>query len=474
MFAGDQTMEFVFNFSGRYQRLDRKDSAFHRLSSVGEETAHPQAARLSIFDILVSVEGEQLDFKISFPKSIAHKSRLIDWTETWHRSLISVATKCLRASLDVCSKVRFYLDDDPVDMFPDAQEVYVVSSLQQHMLQSRARNPLFYWVIGTWRLEGRGRDLHTYQMTLRARWGRIVERHATLRTVFEYSKRRKRYVGVVLKHDSSSVQDHLDGKVSASSQPVRLPHELTISEHDDGSLITRLEISHAIIDASSRDVLMEELFHEKDGEPIRSYQSSYTQYLEHLKADARQTKELEKMPRCIFPTNTCSDGIKPEAILQIIVPSLPITCDPFVVSRSMGVTFSSLVFTIWSLILSKYTACNSTSFAYTVSDRPRHVPHIFKAAGCYIKLLTCSVEWDEHTRVFDVAHRIQADYADCLSGDARGVDASKNLRNGRSDGHLNTMVNVRSAAISSLNKVSGENLPRMVHFEDPWDVSVET
>jgi len=467
-FGSDQAMEFVFNFSGRYQHLDRADSAFHRLGPIGKETAHPHAARLSIFDILVSVEEERLEFKVTFPKNIAYKTRVVDWIREWHRSLASVAAKCLPASLAAAHESSCSMETDPVYMIPDAQEVYPVSSLQQQMLHSQARNPFFYGVIGTWRVEIRGRGFQSYRQCLYRRWKQIVTRHANLRTVFVYSKSRKGHVGVVLKDDCSAIQDHFDSKISAQGH--RLPHELILSQDNDGSLMMRLEISHTIIDAFSRDLLMQELFDEKEGNCTPSSSPSYSEYLQRIRADARQSSRPTDIDRCIFPTSVRNIVSGPEAVLQITVPRLRTTCDPFAVSRSMGVTFSSLVFTVWSLILSKYTACNRTSFAHTMSDRPRNMPHILQAVGCYIQLLTCIVEWEDHTSMFDIAHRIQVDYADVLSGDARGVDASQDLQNGHSGGSLNTMVNVRNAATGS-DEVLCNVLPVMTHFEDPWDVS---
>lgn len=91
--------------------------------------------------------------------------------------------------------------------------------------------------------------------------------------------------------------------------------------------------------------------------------------------------------------------------------------------------------------------------------------------GCYIKLLVCSVEWTDDIKVWDMARRVQGKYADGLSGDEVLVDACEYGANGRAEGWLNSMVNVRSTAASAAVLKSDAMTVEMLGFEDPWNVS---
>jgi amino acid adenylation domain-containing protein len=474
LFGHGQSMEFVFNFAGRYQQLDREASVFRRLSGVGEENAHPQAARLSIFDILVSTEAEGMEFKMTYPKNIRHLDRIHGLVETWKKTLLTIihdelfASKSIAPSPEITNLLGQYLAPADAHAFRGVQEVYRPSKLQQHMLYSQARDPSYYKVVGNWRLKTCVAGSRIDLTRLQSAWRQVVKSHENLRTVFPYSTVLEEFVGVVLNDsDTDVVSDH-DMALQNSVEITRPPYKMSITENDDGSVLMRLEFSHAIIDATSRDILLQAFLEAYQGRCITLSALRYQDYLNEVVRPDLHEGAPDHL-RCIFPTDLHQQQSQ-AGILSTAVPPLSADLDPFEICRSAGITLSSIVFTTWSLILSKHTAMNDTCFVYTASDRLKNLSGIDAAVGCYVKLLVCSVQWTKETCIWEMAQRIQSDCTSCISGEVACVDAAEHLTNRRGEVLLNTMVNVRNTAGSKYSFQS-ELEVSLESFEDPWDVS---
>ncbi|OCK77489.1 acetyl-CoA synthetase-like protein [Lepidopterella palustris CBS 459.81] len=481
-FDRNQPMEFVFNFAGQYQQFDREDSIFRLISGVGEETAHPEAHRFSLFDILITMEAGHLHFNITFPGNVNHRDRVDKFFRAWKTSLKTVAREYSTLQISFSSLPNYPVDlreslkCSNIDLHKDVEDIYCTSGLQEHMLHSQATNPSHYKVVGTWKLQDPSMKSSLDLKCLRNAWNQVVNNHANLRTTFFHNAMSNRFIGVVLKRVKPIIvltaEKHLCslGTVRWSSfnnQEIRyLPHRMVIVKMNDGSVGCRLEFSHAIIDATSRDILLKELVDAYSGRIIPPDRSFYQQYLAQVTPSV-PARVSAKIPRCIFPTNLWHKGIA-ETISLMTVPSLSADVNPFETCQQSGVTISSIIFTAWSLILSKYTFSTQISFAYVALNRPTNVSGIERAVGCYIKLLVCSVELSSHDRVWDIARHIQRHCANCMSGDIQAEEATEHPENGRDSGVLNTMVNVRNTGASSSDFQSERLAMSLRSFEDPW------
>lgn len=476
--AESSPMEFVFNFAGQFQQFERDGSPFRTLSTVGEETAHPDTLRLSLFDMFVSMESDQqLRFTLTYPSGAAHRDRIELLTQTW-KSVLDSATDATKwrslqppppsAWLDCPEDVSASLRERGISVPDHVQHVYWASSLQGHMLRSQARNPIFYRVVGRWQLTSSTLGTKMDTQRLRDAWRLVVSKHPSLRTIFIHSETRNEYLGVVMKE--SLPEDKISQKNGKAQE-----HRLVIHESSDNSICFSLEFSHAIMDATSRSILLEGLIDAYTGRPVAPDNSSYQTYLQdRVVANTNNSREDT---RCIFPPDLPWTDADHDAST---VPSLPVppgiyTTEIAQACSRQEVTMPSLIFTAWSLLLSKFVGSADVSFAYVVSQRFSVNSNSERCVGLYVDLQTFRINIgapeSNNSSLWNFAREVQQRAASSMHTHNQGFSASKDAGNGRSSGRVNTMVNVRNAGVDSLElRRHGLELS-MQCFQDPWDVS---
>ncbi|GES63329.1 nonribosomal peptide synthase Pes1 [Aspergillus terreus] len=490
----ESPMEFVFNFAGQIQQGNQGGFPFRVLSTVGRETGHPDCPRLSLFDIFVSVEADyRLQFTITFPSTVAHRDKIDGMARTWKALLLDYADpspenpRALTFSptlLDCPDAVSATLRENNINFPGDIQDVYWVSDLQHHMLCSRARNTLFYQVMGSWWLKPLVGGGATSARLLQDAWRRVVSNHASLRTLFVYSGSRNWYLAVVLNKTVPTIlfptefgTGSTDGIQVPSSgdegKALLPPHRMIIHESNSDGIHFSLEFNHAAMDATSRSILLEELMQAYSGRPLVPDHSCYRDYLQR-RIIHESPRDIPESMHCIFPPDVPSTSTAPDAACSLAVPAGKYTARIAEICRQQGVTVSSLIFTAWSLILSKFAAKADVAFAYVMSDRSVSVSGIERSVGLYIDLLIFSMNVSADSILWDMARDLARDIqphspSSILDRRVRPLQASRNPQNGRAIGQVNTLVNVRNAGIESLRLECGGLELSMQSFVDRWD-----
>ncbi|KAF4955748.1 hypothetical protein FGADI_4319 [Fusarium gaditjirri] len=475
-------LEFVFNFAGQFQQLGQEDLPFQVMSPVGEETAEPEARRLSIFDIFISVEGDQLRFNISFPSWVPQRDRVHRLATVWKNVLESAGVCDERPFLD--------LDPEPIDTLrelwhncsrKDIDEVYWASDSQNHMLSSSSRNPLFYKVSGTWRLKHITKAHLAHTNLVQDAWKRVVTNHRGLRTIFIPGDPERGFLAVVMEQSfpmvrsgGSSDASNTNGMtrplgLQFNQRSIHLPHRIIFHTSNDGSTLFSLEISHAVIDATSRSILMNELLDSLVGVELVPDESHYCEYMENRAALYSLSPPFQS-PSCIFPPDLhCSDSYASQLSTHDVELSQTCTANMSQICSQHGITMSTLFFLSWSLVLSNFTSSDDISFAYVASGRSMDVPGIERFVGLYVDLLVLNIEACESDCLLDLALRIQQMSAGSSPHQHNQIPACQNPKNGRFDGQVNTMVNIRNAGIDSLKLERHGFELSLDSFEDPWD-----
>lgn len=481
-------MEWVFNFAGQFHHVDRSETMFIRRSAVGKETAHRNAQRLSLFDILASIEDSKLDFVVSFPSTIQHKDKVSLLILKWQENLSStnlvqpdIASSIL--SVQNPEDVLRTLEGSEIDIHNHIQHAYWASGLQESILSCQSQNSLYYRVRGTWTLKSSDFGAPHSDVRLHNAWAQVVDSHPALRTVFMRSPVSGRFLAVILGDISSSglaVKECLpilsnspncvqDFPLSNNKTPV-LPHSLVVHEVDGNSICFSLLFSHSIIDASSRTIILEDLINAYNGQtPPREANA----YMEHLD----QTKESSVLLRpetigCIFPASlkaheNASAGV---CSTQIVAPGY-YTANIVQQCRQRGVTISSLIFTAWSLVLHKYVSQNQVSFAYVKSNRLMEATGSARRVGLYVDLFILSVDLGDQRSLWEICRDIQQSFAtDALDG-IPPPQASGTSNNDHSPGLVNKMVNIRNVGDGNMEFPKHNASLGMISSEDPWDVS---
>jgi hypothetical protein len=482
-------MEFVFNFSGQFQQIDRDGSAFARISRVGEETADPDFPRFSLFDMVASVEGGSLHVDITFPKAINHAPRFWKVVQTWKEVLQALTIERPKSDLlpgaplecpsGVITSIATELRRCGLDPVRHVQSVYRPSDLQQHMLHSRHRDEQYYTVKATWQIKPLQQESSIDTNRIRDAWHQVVEKHANLRTGFVMDPVSQQFWAVTLTNPTSAVTvqgsndraSSLDreGSTSGHQDTLQLSNSMVLTREGDGSVLCTLAFNHAVIDAASGSILLQDLADFYSGKSVTPENTNYEDYLVEI-ASRRSDQSFPEPSVCVFPThNVTIDG--PEKIFPTTISKrLDAAC--LEACNSEGLSVSDLVFTAWALILSHRVSLNQVSFAYVANDRSVDVPGIETATGMYVDLLLCNVDLRESGNLWGIAKSIKTQRLTAMCDPAQRIQASAHHGNGHASGVVNTMVNIRNTGLGSLDVRSDGFEICLREFVDPWDVSI--
>ncbi|KAA0157813.1 hypothetical protein FNF31_05711 [Cafeteria roenbergensis] len=303
------------------------------------------------------------------------------------------------------------------------EDMYALTPMQQGMLfhSAYAESPSedVYFIQDWFRVSGCV-DLGAFQ----AAWSHVVERHAILRTVFEWEGLAAP-VQVVLKDAGlewresdlrglgeaeqaaalrrASVEDRERGFDLRSRPPLRM-HGFRVS---DGEARVLLSVHHVLVDGWSNSIIAGEV-HDvyaalvSGGSPprrapVRCPYSGYVQWLRGQSlSDAEdfwrgQLQGLESPTP--LPFRSLSEGREGAAVpmggyhtLEATV-RIPGASD----LRRSGLTLNTLVCSSWSLLLWQYTGEPDVLFGVTVAGRPASLKHVDEAVGLFINTVALRV-----------------------------------------------------------------------------------
>ncbi|KAL4799705.1 hypothetical protein BDV19DRAFT_376151 [Aspergillus venezuelensis] len=466
-----QEMEVVFNYAGTVVQRAAEHELFGegvRISEVG----HPNCPRLSLFDIAAEIEQPKNELVItySFPQSIAHLSRIQELIQTHHELLTSVVEENVNlngissAQLSCPQDIAQYLERNSTDIGRDVEHIYPPSSIQERMLRRQALEPTCYRVRGTWVVEKSYDTSSPIDMGRLARaWSQVVSRHSTLRTIFRYSEDQQRFLAIVLhKVDPFVVlkraSDVNSDSVCHERGDLLPPHRMVLQEMSHGKVECQLEFSHAIIDAASRSIVLQDLADAYEGKledrplvspPFWRYASLPHTESTNSPIPAKQ-KQLSVMG-CIS-----SHGIQ-----------LP--CSSAIISEvctDNGITVPSFFMAAWSVVLSQKLGTRGASFDYVQSDRFMDLSGIESAVGPYIRLPACEVVVEPGTSAVELARLIQTQRAGSPNSGYSLPSASTGQE------QYSTLVNIRNSGTESLHMASRQMRWKLTSTEDPWDYDI--
>ncbi|KAL4950977.1 hypothetical protein BDW69DRAFT_186824 [Aspergillus filifer] len=466
-----QEMEVVFNYAGTVVQRAAEHELFGdgvRISEVG----HPNCPRLSLFDIAAEIEQPKNELVItySFPKTIAHLSRIQDLIQTHHELLTSVVEGNVNlngispARLSCPQDITQQLETNGIDIGCDVEHVYAPSSIQERMLRRQALEQSCYRVRGTWVVEKSNESSSSIDMGRLAKaWSEVLSRHSTLRTIFLYSEDQQRFVAIVLHNVNPSVvlerASHVYGdSVCHGPCDLRPPHRMVLREMSDGKVECQLEFSHAIIDAASRSIILQDLADAYEGK------------LEDRPLVSPPFWKYASLPHT-EPTNSSFPAEQKQLSVVGCVSSheFQLPCSSAVISEACtnnGITIPSFFMAAWSVVLSQKLGTRGVSFDYVQSDRFMDLSGIESAVGPYIRLPACEMAVEPGTTAVELARLVQTRRAGSSNSGYSLPSASTGQE------QYSTLVNIRNSGTESLHMVSGEMRWRLASTEDPWDYDI--
>lgn len=459
-------MEVSFNFLGRYQQLERKGALFQPAEGAlmaGE--AHPgsatadfgsKAPRFSLFEISAVIIQGALRFGFAWNGGMKHQGQIREWVANCRGVLAeAAATLPAMAYRTTASDFTLLPDIAPADLtaFEEAtlpnlskgrgwdaiEEIYPASPIQQGLLLSRTKDGNFYAVRRAFRIKLNGEDDKTpdAQLVVQA-WKDVVRHHALLRTVFVDAISQSQagsYDQVVLKDveppmvvrecphrvDMPRLVDSLEPVEYRNDAP---QHRFSVFYNDE-SVVCVLEMSHAIMDGASMDILLRDLGRAYEGSLQYLQKPRFSPFLASLQqrnveADVAFWKNhLTGLEACHFPT--LNDGINiPETerkmcTLRVDVPGLAALQE---FCSGAGFTLPNAFHAAWALTLACYTGTDDVCFGYLVSGRDAALEGSEEAVGPFINMATQRIkvgsEGDDQFSLLRLLEAVQKDQLDSI------------------------------------------------------------
>ncbi|KAK4888923.1 hypothetical protein LTR49_028817, partial [Elasticomyces elasticus] len=315
-----------------------------------------------------------------------------------------------------------------VHSWADVEDVLPCSPMQQGILISQLKAPTTYRVTQTCRVRTTDSALPVDVARLEGAWRCLVARHTILRTVFiESLPNQQGFFQLVLGSPQAHVvrlecEEGTGPQACVAAQAAleycsgTLPHRFTVVTTAAGDVYCHLEVSHALVDASSIELLIRELLEAYDGRladgPAPRY-SAYVAFLQKRPAneDLRYWEDLlADAEPCHLPRLDPGPGAAAEAehatpaTVSAQLKNLAALAE---LRERHGLTLANLFQLAWALVLAARTGSDQVCFGYLSSGRDAAIPGAPELVGPMINMMTCYFHVERGMTVLDAARAVQ-------------------------------------------------------------------
>ncbi|KAG8427478.1 Nonribosomal peptide synthetase [Metarhizium acridum] len=429
---GQDISEVTFNFTGRFQQLEAEEGLFKRPEHLGDsdydvDDVSPKAHRLTMIEITADVEEDWLLVSFHFHRNMKHQERLQRWAQEFGRSVRSAVTELSK------SGVSFTLSDLPLlpmsygaldallyDQLPslgiqaeNVVDILPCSPLQQGILLSSEKESASYATSSTWRcLATKGIATRIEPGRLQTAWTRLVQRHTMLSTVFALHPEGDGFIQIILKNTSAEAKFVNSGSQDPDSMLNSLPrpqfeahepqHLFFVCQSDNGEVACRLDISHALIDAASMSVILQDLISLYD-DIMPAPVPPFKQVISHICSIPRAqhvspwVSMLNGVTPCEFPLSIHTASTSEEGYGEIPVPPLELA-GVTRLCKNLGITRAVFFQVAWAMVLATFTGMDEVCFGYLASGRDAPIDGIEGIVGPLANLLISRIDLRDSPR----------------------------------------------------------------------------
>jgi amino acid adenylation domain-containing protein len=404
------------------------------------------APRFGLFEISAIVFKGKLKIAFTFNRHMRHQERIKQWvTECRHTfkemlkdlvtlaptptlsdfSLLSLTEERLHSMLQRLANMGIHSTE--------IEDAYPCCNMQEGLLLSQTKDAGFYAAVTVHELKSSQGALDHQRVEVA--WRQVTMRHPALRTIFleNVGGNGGLYDQVVLKQPGANV---LHFECSDEKEALRIfeqqrsapydngktpPHRFTTCRTEDDRLFCCFEISHAIMDGHSMDLLFRNLREAYTG-CLRQDGPLYKDYISYLR-EQPQNASLEYWKSYLDGSQVCSfpalnDGLVVDKQLRSVrldFGSLSIV-DLQAFCNKQNLTLSNIFHTAWAITLSSFVGSNDVTFGYLISARDSHdIPLIEEIVGPMINTLVCRVKFIGGSQsLLNVLRGVQEDYMDAI------------------------------------------------------------
>ncbi|KAL3485728.1 hypothetical protein BJX62DRAFT_242666 [Aspergillus germanicus] len=318
-----------------------------------------------------------------------------------------------------------------VESLSAVESIYHCSPIQQGILMSQIKDSSTYQVRQAGEI--RSVDSSTIDIIrIGKAWEAVVQRHSILRTFFVpspsgqelfYQVVLKSYVPETVVRKSRDVDDFLTYFAEAERPqygPSQPPFQLTLSQTPTGQVFAQVDVNHVLMDASSMDLVLNDLLLAYDNSlstsPAPSY-GTYVSFIQQTSADESLSywaKRLANAEPTYLPSSSGSKSGKP--ILSSVSSEIE-DMQPLQDFRDThGVTLANIAQLAWAVVLSRYVGSQDITFGYLSNGRDAPIAGIHEMVGPMINLMVTRVQLaGSQATVADAAKQVQNDFLDSFA-----------------------------------------------------------
>ena len=438
-------VEVTFNYAGRFQQFERHDSVFRPIplpkgcKRVPSETA---AGRISLFDISVVVDEAGAHVSFTYSRGIQLREKVAAWIRQYKATLLDMA------SVLPSKMTQWTLSDFPLTFSSyedlekfqsvtipalginadDVEDVFPCSAMQQGILVSQARDYSRYQsydlleVLSTSKV-----DINRLQEA----WKAVTRRHQLLRALLvDIIPGRDGFVHVILKDpisnldfvqlpgDSVNLEQMHALYPREATENASLPYHAAICQLETGQVFLYLHMNHAIQDAHSRKIIMDDLQKAYTSQ-LEASDAQYNDVISYLGAQSMDeakeywTAYLDSAEPTYFPTMVDSREAQQDEgtveVQQLDASAVYTFC------KEWELTPATIIQTAWAVVLKHYSGCSAPCFGNITSGRDLPVDGVNDIAGPLICMLPCRVSFDDQETILDTMRLVQCNHAKSLS-----------------------------------------------------------
>lgn len=431
-------VEIIFNYHGSYQQLEGHAALLQPVPD--QEYDHFDMAaethQTQLFDVSMKVQDGELVVRFTYNRQIP-LDRVAQWSSAFKSSLqeacrvlpslsprltpsdvplLSTGYQDLQQLIDNVNATRGPGTDGQIET------AYPCLPIQQGILLSQARDPNSYVTRSTWDVRPRDPSEPMDVNRLLHGWDRVVERNPALRTIFVDGAAAGAWLQIVLRKAAGkvSVFDTPEASPQVARPPINnaYPWELTVTITSPTAIICELVLNHALVDATSTEVITQQLISAYDDQPMGVPSLAMREYVAYVQS-------LPPKVGIDFWKEYLA-GVEP-CLLQTTEASGPTKGVPYTIDRALdrlsqyqafcdqhGVTLFNLAQVAWGLVLRCYTGSDSVCFGYLASSRSIPVADMESAVGPFINMFLSRMELTAESSIVSNLESNRSDFLRCL------------------------------------------------------------
>ncbi|KAF1362226.1 hypothetical protein EJ07DRAFT_108785 [Lizonia empirigonia] len=430
-FNNHRDVEILLNYRGVFQQLENSGSLLQREDRPGRSVTIQEFGseyqRMALVEINIVVEAGRARISTMTHKRMRHQDRLQHWLTLFPETLQAAADDLLvpshrptLADMPLLSISYVSLDALLTEQLTTRgvalsaiRDIYPCTPIQEGILLSSKRGVASYRNSWVWRCSSSKGSPISFQ-GLVAAWKTTARRHSVFSTIFASHPDTGRYIQVLLRDSDprcvcisvetskSATQYLLDMESPATGSASQAEYLITVCQGRGQEVACRLDMSHALIDASSIPVLLRDLASHYAGqgedrrepppfseivshiEQINPTSSRVAYWQAHL-AGAWKCELLGDLPVHIRQADSGYHyGVIPLATTQNT--TIATWC------REQNATRAVFLQVAWALVLALFTGITESCFGYVCSGRDTPIDQIEAVVGPLISMLVARID----------------------------------------------------------------------------------